>query len=159
MLLRASLKAKHLHITVLFRGPFNEAEYLHISVAVGGPFKKRLPSNCSCCWGPFESLVLAHYSFCRGAFWKQSTYLWSPLLYIIWTNNKFFTKKGKFFRTTSQGGPKKRGDPRQVPRLPPLKHTTDCIQYTFFEPAQKEILNVNIASMTSQKWFHKGNFT
>jgi len=27
-------------------------------------------------------------------------------------------------RVTPQGGPPKRGGPRQVPRSPPLKHTT-----------------------------------
>jgi len=32
--------------------------YLHISVVVVSPFESRLPSNCSCCWGPL---------------WKQST--------------------------------------------------------------------------------------
>ena len=36
------MKAEHLHITVSFRGPFNDvlkAECLHISMAVGAPLK------------------------------------------------------------------------------------------------------------------------
>jgi len=56
-----------------------KAEYFHISVGVGGPFESRLPSNCRCRWGPLESKIPTHYTYCRGPFWKQSTYLWSAL--------------------------------------------------------------------------------
>ena len=125
-------------------GAHLKRDYLQIAVAVGGHLKAQYLHITVSVGEPFESRVLTYDLLCCTLYER-----------II----SFSPKKGKFFRTTSQGGPKKRGDPRQVPRLPPLKHTTDCIQYTFFEPAQKEILNVNIASMTSQKWFHKGNFT
>ena len=34
-------------------------------------------------------------------------------------------------RVTPQGGPPIRGDPRQVPRSPPLKHTTACMHLNY----------------------------
>ena len=61
LLLGAPLKVEYLHNS-FFQGPLQrsfKAEYLHNSVVLGGPFESRLPSNCSCCWGPL---------------WKQSTY-------------------------------------------------------------------------------------
>ena len=36
-------------------------------------------------------------------------------------------------RVTPQGGAPKKGGPRQVPRLPPLKHTTVCGQPEHFD--------------------------
>ena len=42
-------------------------------------------------------------------------------------------------RATPQGGPQK-GGPRQVPRLPPLKHTTG--QQTFWEIRIKTIVQL-----------------
>jgi len=34
--------------------------YLHITVAVRGPFEIKVLTHCSCCWGPFESTILAY---------------------------------------------------------------------------------------------------
>jgi len=43
-------------------------------------------------------------------------------------NNKFFTKaEENLCAKQLEGGPKKVGDPRQVPRSSPLKHTTEGI--------------------------------
>jgi len=39
-------------------------------------------------------------------------------------NKKFFIKNKENLRVTPQGGPPKRGGPKQVPRSHPLKHTT-----------------------------------
>jgi len=93
LLLGASLKVEYLHIN-FFQGPLQrsfKAEYLHNYVVLGGPFESRLLLNCSCCWGPFWK-----QRTCRlvsvGGLWKQSTYLWSALWYIIWVDNRFFTK-------------------------------------------------------------------
>jgi len=127
LLLGAPLKAEFLHVS-FFQGPLQrsfKAEYLHNSVVLGGPFEKRLPSNCSCCWRPlwkqsictlisvgggaFESRVLGYDLLC------STLYEWilgfSPKIRKIYTRN------------TSRGAPKE-GGPRQVPRSPPLKHTT-----------------------------------
>jgi len=42
----------------------------------------------------------------------------------MWENNKVFIKNKENLRVWHlKGGPKK-GEPRQVPRSPPLKHTT-----------------------------------
>jgi len=68
LLLGAPLEAENLHITVPLRLLQRRltAEYLYISVGVGGPFESRLPSNCSCCWRPFESKYL-HITVSVGA--------------------------------------------------------------------------------------------
>jgi len=48
-------------------------------MAVGGPFESKLPSSCSC-WSPLGRKVPAHFRFCRGHLWKQSSLLTYDLL-------------------------------------------------------------------------------
>ena len=109
LLLRGPFKAEYLHTTVSFGRrktlQWNlEAEYLRISVAVGGPFESKLP---------------AHYSFCRGALWKQNTYLWPALLYIVWVDNKFFIKNKEHLHAEHlEGAPRKGGRSKCLSRLP-----------------------------------------
>jgi len=50
-------------------------------------FKSRVLVHFSSCWFSIESKVPARHSFCSGVLWKQSTYLWSALLSIIWVKN------------------------------------------------------------------------
>jgi len=89
-------------------------------------FNSRVHTYFSCCSGPFESKVPARYNFCRGPF--ESKILAYDLLcstlreWIIRLSPKI---RKIYACNTSRGGPPKRGDPRQVPRSPPLKHTTD----------------------------------
>jgi len=100
-------------------------------VGVGGPFESRLPSSCSCCWGPFESKIPTHYTSCRGPFESRVlTYdlLCSTLYEWIIT---FSSKIRKIYTRITSRGPPKRGDLRQVPCLPPLKHTNGYMSCTF----------------------------
>jgi len=67
------------------------------------------PSKCNCCWGPF---------------WKQSAHLLFASEYIRRVDNRFFTKNEKNLHANHLEWASKKGGPRQVPRSPPLKHTT-----------------------------------
>ena len=49
-------------------------------------FKKQSTYTFQCLMGAFVSKVPAHYSLCNGGLWKQSTYLWSGLKYIVWVD-------------------------------------------------------------------------
>ena len=109
----APLKAEYLHITVLLRALqwSLKAEYLHISVAFGGPSKAKYLHIAVSEGGPFESRVLAYDLLC------STLYEWIM---------RFSPKIRKIYaRSTWRGAPNK-GGPRQVPRSPPLKHTTGC---------------------------------
>jgi len=106
------LKAEYLHIS-FFQGPLQrsfKAEYLHNFVVLGGSFESRLPSNCSCCWGPlwkqstyrlvsvggvFESRVLTYDLLCSTLY--EWNIVFSPNIRNIYTCN------------TSRGAPKKGG--------------------------------------------------
>jgi len=53
----APSKVEYLRITVVVRTSL-KAESLHISVAVEVPFKSRVPENYCCCWGPILNKLL-----------------------------------------------------------------------------------------------------
>ena len=126
LLFGSPLKAYYLHIAVAVGGRSeSKVQYLHIKVAAGGPFEIKVLTHHSCYWGPFASRILTHYGFCREPLWKQSTsYDLLCSTSYEWIIN-FSSKIRKIYaRNTSKGASKKGGGPRQVPRLPPLKHTT-----------------------------------
>jgi len=86
-----------------------KSRYLHITVAVGAPLKGKYLHTTISVRGSFESRVLTYDLLC------STLYEWAI---------SFSTKIKKFIRVTPEGGAPKRGGPRQVPRSPPLKHTT-----------------------------------
>jgi len=71
-----------------------KAKYLHITISVGGPF---------------DSKILAYDLLCSTL--CELIIRLSPKIRKIYAHN------------TSRGAPE-RGGPKQVPRSPPLKHTT-----------------------------------
>jgi len=125
LLLWAPLKAKYLHIAVSVGALWKQSTYtlqflsaaplkanhLQIAVPVGTPLKVKYLHITVSARGPFESRVLTYDLLCSTLYeWIIS---FSSKIRKIYTGN------------TSQGAPKK-GGPRQVPRSPPLKHTTAC---------------------------------
>jgi len=81
-------------------------------VKLGGPLKEK----CLCITVPldtFKSKVFTHYNCSWGPLWKQST------LFIINYSCCWATLKARHFTHYSC-----KGVPRQVPRLPSLKHIT-----------------------------------
>ena len=67
------------------------------------------------------------------ALWKQSAFLWSVSMCIVYVDNKFFTKNEKNLHTEHLEGAFEKAGPMQVPRLPSLKHTSDhCLQNISF---------------------------
>jgi len=131
------VKARYLHSTVAVWGLFESKILTHytccwgplwklstytLQFLLGAPsmkFNSRVHAYFSCCWGPFESKVPAHYNFCREPF-ESKTLAYDLLCstlreWIICLSPKI---RKIYARNTSRGGP------RQVPRSPPLKHTT-----------------------------------
>jgi len=95
-----------------------------------GPFEKYF-AHYSCCCGPLgkQSSLLTHTHCCCSwrPLWRQTTELWCGSENIIWADNNYFTKNEEYLRAKYfEGGPWKGEGPRQVPRLPSLKHTTVC---------------------------------
>jgi len=71
-----------------------KAKYLHITVSVVGAFESRVLTSNLLCSTLYEWII--HFS----------------------------PKIRKFMHVIPQGGDPKKGGPRQVPRSPPLEHTT-----------------------------------
>ena len=104
------LKVEHLHYAVAV-GHHSKSVYLQITVVVRGPFESRVAHLhiTVALEGPFEGRVL-NCDVVRKIFYEPIINF-SPKLRNIYAQNAL------------RGTPKK-GVPRQVPRLPPLKHTT-----------------------------------
>ena len=125
LLFGAPLKARYLHITIAGGGLWKQSTYTP-QFLLGVPsmkFKSRVLTHFSAFWGPFESNVPAYYSFWSRPF--ESRVLANALLcstsyeWII----TFSSKVRKIYaRITWRGGQK--GGARQVPPMPPLKHTS-----------------------------------
>jgi len=82
-------------------------------VKLGGPLKQKFLC-IAVSLGPFKSKVFTHYNCCWGRLWMQSSLL---ILYIAVAVGPLW-KQDTLHITVAKGGP------RQVPRLPSLKHTT-----------------------------------
>ena len=54
-----------------------------------GPFESIVLTHYSCCWGPFERKVLTHPSCCLGPLWKQSTYTLKLLFGYLWKHSTY----------------------------------------------------------------------
>ena len=78
---------------------------------LGGPLKQKC---ITVSLGPFESKVFTHYNCCWGPLWMQSSLL---IQYIAVAVGPLW-KQDTSHITVAMGGP------RQVPRLPSLKHIT-----------------------------------
>ena len=90
-------------------GPLWKQSTFKLQLLLWAPFKAKYLHSTVSAGGPFESRVLTYDLLC------STLYVW-----II----SFSSKLRKIYaRNTSRGAPK-RGGPRQVPRSPPLKHTT-----------------------------------
>ena len=104
-----------------------KVEYLHTAVAVGSPCESRVRTQCSCYWRPLQKQIslFTHYKKCWGLF-ESIALTYDLLQSILYESIISFSPKLKeiYRRNTTRMAPKKRGGARQVPRLPPLKHTT-----------------------------------
>jgi len=92
------------------RSPKLKYEVLEIS-EVRDPLKEKC---ITVILGPFESKVFSHYNCCWGPIWKQS----SPLIHCSGCCAHLKARYATLHITVAKGGP------RQLPRLPSLKHTT-----------------------------------
>ena len=91
-------------------GPLWKQSTFKLQLLLGAPFKGKYLHSTVSVGGPFESRVLTYDLLCG------TLYVW-----IICFSSKL---RKIYVRNTSRGGPPKREGPRQVPRSPPLKHTT-----------------------------------
>ena len=108
-----------------------KADHLHIAVAVGAPLKAKYLHSTVSVWGSFEIKLLTYDLLCSTLYeWVIS---FSPQIRKI------------YMRNTSRGAPK-RGGPRQVPRSPPLKHTTVYEYHSLLEaPLDLEVLGLGLS--------------
>jgi len=81
-------ESEEFYITIAVGAPV-KARCLHITVVVRGPFESivlahyscfpwslefKALTHCNCWWWPFESKVLTHYNCCWGPLWTEGVY-------------------------------------------------------------------------------------
>ena len=89
-------------------------------MAVVVPFESRLPSNCSCYWGPIwkQSRLHAHYSVRRGVFLKADSVLMICFVAFYKRIIRVSPKTRKIYvRNTSREGPERRARGKFLTRL------------------------------------------
>jgi len=116
------LKAEFLDTAVAIGGTFKSRVVTH-TVVVGGSFESQIPTNCSFLGGLLKAEYL-HITVAVGGFFESRVFTYDLRLSKLYKVIIRFSPKMRniYVRSTSRGA-LKRGDPNQVPRSPPFKHT------------------------------------